>query len=68
MDPRSTRHAPNPDPETGGDTTAIPLPERFQADLDLLEQRLEASVAVGTGLADFEPCVWHCACFLVHGA
>jgi len=37
-------------------------------DLEELEQRLESSLAAGPALEPFEPCVWFCACFLVHGS
>ncbi len=43
------------------------LADRFPDELEALEQRLESSVAGGVDLDVSEPCVWYCACFLVHG-
>jgi hypothetical protein len=45
----------------------VPLP-LGPGHLEDLERRLESSLAGGPAPEPFEPCVWFCACFLVHGA
>ena len=47
-----------------------PSPQRrlvLQLDLEELERRLEAAFQSISDIHVNEPCVWACACFLVHG-
>lgn len=63
---RGPRTGPDPKPRRG--PAAPGLRDPFPAELEWLEQRLESSMAAGSGADIYEPCVWHCACFLVHGS
>ena len=37
-------------------------------DLEELERRLEAAFVPSSDLHADDPCVWACACFLIHGS
>ena len=47
-----------------------PLPQSrlvLRLELEELEQRLEAAFQSTSDIHENEPCIWACACFLVHG-
>jgi hypothetical protein len=48
-------------------TASAAFTERLPEELEALEYRLESAIIEGTAFDLSEPCVWYCACFLIHG-